>query len=667
MPCSYRSVLTREACWYSCPESELLELDGNHWCPAHLPLRSIADDPTQKFFWTVAQRRDFIADLAKRIATSTARDADVRLDGTVFPGNLSWTDLVPERSTRVAVDLSGCDFYGIADFSEAKFEGGLALEGAHFHGEADFIACFFKQRTLLRRVIFESNVNLERVVFQNDVVFEGVRFKGSSNFTNASIAGQLLITGGRASKRMNLVGTHIVKELKIDDAWFSGMDLTRCVVEGYTSIERSRIGRSFTAVESAFNLGLEVTSVQFTKTPTLEDARFGATPKFIDVIVEEVATRDIARVSVQGVATDLDLMMMMRFDYSEHSPLEIVSSRLPAGSSKSDEDGTEPDQDWVNVTVMYGTDCARAAGASQTRGYAGERGDGLSFGEAQVTVPKFSEIGSLDGSWWAQIFRPNSRSDHVLLQGCNALDAATFLQRLNQRLGEGKPEMLLYIHGFNVSFHEAARATAAIAVGTKFPGVPCLFSWPTAGGIKRYMFDEATIGWSTAHLVEFLTELGTSNLERVHIVAHSMGNRGLIGALERIQLAGLSLVRLGQLILAAPDIDAGEFTQKMPHIAPLGQRLTMYASSKDRALTLSRTVHGYARAGSADPSLTIVPPVETIDAQAVDKSFFGHLKGGRVPEIVEDIGTLIDHNTHPDFRSRLKRNVFNGLDYWAFV
>jgi esterase/lipase superfamily enzyme len=181
------------------------------------------------------------------------------------------------------------------------------------------------------------------------------------------------------------------------------------------------------------------------------------------------------------------------------------------------------------------------------------------------------------------------------------------------------------------------------------------------------MFDEATIGWSTAHLVEFLDALGTSNLERVHVVAHSMGNRGLIGALERIRLAGHSLVRIGQLILAAPDIDAGEFAQKVPLIAPLGQRLTMYASSKDRALSLSRTVHGYARAGSADPSLTIVPPVETIDARAVDKSFFGHLEGGRVPEILEDIGTLMEHNTHPDLRSGLTRNVFDGLDYWALV
>lgn len=99
---------------------------------------------------------------------------------------------------------------------------------------------------------------------------------------------------------------------------------------------------------------------------------------------------------------------------------------------------------------------------------------------------------------------------------------------------------LVFIHGFNVTFEEAAIRAAQIGFDLKVPGITAFFSWPSKGRLSLldYAADEATIDASAGKMTDFLVKFAQqTDAERVHVIAHSMGNRGLLGAMQRIVVA----------------------------------------------------------------------------------------------------------------------------------
>ena len=55
------------------------------------------------------------------------------------------------------------------------------------------------------------------------------------------------------------------------------------------------------------------------------------------------------------------------------------------------------------------------------------------------------------------------------------------------------------------------------------------YSWPSLGTTLGYTADEATIEASEPFITEFLSRFAAeSGARRIHIIAHSMGNRGLL-------------------------------------------------------------------------------------------------------------------------------------------
>src|SRR5207247_3907751 len=115
--------------------------------------------------------------------------------------------------------------------------------------------------------------------------------------------------------------------------------------------------------------------------------------------------------------------------------------------------------------------------------------------------------------------------------------------------------------------------------------------WPSKASTEEYFADVERIGESEADIAEFLTSLATRlGGATVHIIAHSMGNRGLARAIQRITAAASrdAGVRFGQIILAAPDVSVGLFHDLARLYPALSQRTTMYVSALDRALGLSQ-------------------------------------------------------------------------------
>lgn len=96
-------------------------------------------------------------------------------------------------------------------------------------------------------------------------------------------------------------------------------------------------------------------------------------------------------------------------------------------------------------------------------------------------------------------------------------------------------DAVIFVHGYNVSFEEAALRAAQLGFDLGIAGVMAFYSWPSKGSLKGYPADEASIEASEGFIADFLTRMASqSGAARVHIIAHSMGNRGLLRAIDRI-------------------------------------------------------------------------------------------------------------------------------------
>jgi len=195
-----------------------------------------------------------------------------------------------------------------------------------------------------------------------------------------------------------------------------------------------------------------------------------------------------------------------------------------------------------------------------------------------------------------------------------------------------------------VGFEDAARRTAQLAYDLGFDGAPILYSWPSRNRMVAYTEDEDSVQWTAFHLRAFLEELAErTKATKIHLIAHSMGNRALASALQVIaaEHRGQSSQLFRQIVLAAPDIGADTVELLAHEIQPLARRITLYASAYDDALLISRLVHGVLRAGQTGQNLVVVAGIDTVDASGVKTDFLGHSYYGQSDSIVSDIRKIL--------------------------
>jgi esterase/lipase superfamily enzyme len=167
--------------------------------------------------------------------------------------------------------------------------------------------------------------------------------------------------------------------------------------------------------------------------------------------------------------------------------------------------------------------------------------------------------------------------------------------------------VILYVHGFRESFATAARDTAQIGRMTGFDGPVIVYSWPSQSKVSAYAVDETNMYWDQANFAGFLKRLAEQAwAKEVIIVSHSLGARLVLPAIEYVDAntADADARNISNIILQAPDIDREDFERSVA-IQLLTEakimrdrRIHIYVSARDRALALSRRIHGYPRLGS---------------------------------------------------------------------
>ena len=326
----------------------------------------------------------------------------------------------------------------------------------------------------------------------------------------------------------------------------------------------------------------------------------------------------------------------------------------------------KPSEEGRDYTIWYATNRRpRVTFKGDMIDYTGERDVKTHYGQCQVFVPKSHKIGSLGSPLWKRLL---TRSDDRLrILSIDALSEEAYWEGIREALSEANPDerdAVVYVHGYNVSFLEAALRTAQIGFDLGIQGAMALFSWPSQGKMTDYMVDEATIDASEEAITRFVSDIAVrSGARAVHLIAHSMGNRGVIRAMDRLA-SGSTSTRFNQIILAAPDLDTDVFLRLATAYTKLSARTTLYVSSRDLAVNTSRWLHSYPRAGFVPP-VCIAPGIDTVNVTNVDVSMLGHGYVAEAREVLQDMHSLIAYGTPPGKRFALRpAKAEDGKPFW---
>jgi esterase/lipase superfamily enzyme len=167
--------------------------------------------------------------------------------------------------------------------------------------------------------------------------------------------------------------------------------------------------------------------------------------------------------------------------------------------------------------------------------------------------------------------------------------------------------VLLYVHGYREKLQTTARDAVQIGAMSNFDGPIIHYSWPSQGNLLSYAVDETNMYWDQRNFRNFLTKLARAEwVKEIVIVSHSLGARLVTPAVEYVDRTSSNAdsSNISNIILASPDVDREDFERDIAEEVLAARRVnndrrvTVYASLSDRALAVSRAVHGYPRLGS---------------------------------------------------------------------
>lgn len=316
----------------------------------------------------------------------------------------------------------------------------------------------------------------------------------------------------------------------------------------------------------------------------------------------------------------------------------------------------------------------------------------MNYGTVDVSIPKTHEIGRLESPKWYRLEFTSNPERHIVVQNVTQLSEQTWIRSIRERVGPGNNadlastdtsrDILIFIHGYRTTWAESARRAAQFAYDLRFDGLPMLYSWPSRGDVLSYTADESASAWSAPHFTGMLKKvLAESGARRVHLVAHSMGNRVSTEALKVLALEKTDYpTPVREVVFAAPDIDRHTFREFVTAFnaavadfeAPRMPRLTLYACGVDSALDLSRRVHRLNRAGDSRKGIVVALPMDTIEVarrviREESHDSIGHAYFCSNSVVIADLIGVVLNGQRPTERAGLAPKTTRGGPYWRLV
>lgn len=324
--------------------------------------------------------------------------------------------------------------------------------------------------------------------------------------------------------------------------------------------------------------------------------------------------------------------------------------------------------EYTNWKVLYATNRSQERNPEGKIGYANEFDRSLQYGSSEVQISRKNHS-DLKSKVIQTIWQGSPAPDgQVEINSLSAVPEVNFFEELNTLIAKSpQKDVLLFVHGFNVNFPSAVQRAAQIANELPFNGAVVCYSWPSQGGVEKYLLDGQVAQASVEPMAQFLETMVKSVPQgtKINIVVHSMGNRVVMRAMNRLPDNFAETKPFQNVVLAAPDVGVSEFRRLAPAIIEQSGRVTLYSGSGDVALVASEAVNQERRAGDSREPL-IMKGVETIDVSAVDTSFMSHSYYGSNRAVLSDLFAVLKQNSSATQRKWLVSREFQGHQYWAF-
>ena len=315
-----------------------------------------------------------------------------------------------------------------------------------------------------------------------------------------------------------------------------------------------------------------------------------------------------------------------------------------------------------------------------------ERGADLNFGLFDTSIEPSLGIGMIvNPTDWFQ-------NEEIQVRQILSLDRPTAFEELRLQV-EASPyrSLLININGFRERFPSALRKTAFLAHILDIDSPMLVFDWPgdqgsSPRGYHRAQSVARESGRDLALTIDAI--IREVHPERLWIVANSMGGEVVVSALSELYLDAEMAdpqTEIEHIVLTAPDVSHAEFGSTFrAKILALSENLTVYVSSNDRALLMSRVLNRGRRLGEStvdtsnpdqfDEAAAAFELVDTdndrvslIDITPVNRTRNFHNFSLETPEFFDDLYLRLINANKP--RSRLQYRVItaSGKEYWVLT
>lgn len=284
------------------------------------------------------------------------------------------------------------------------------------------------------------------------------------------------------------------------------------------------------------------------------------------------------------------------------------------------------------------------------------------------------------------------QNEEIQLRQIKSLEEDDFVARLRQQVRDSPfCSVLINVNGFRERFPSALRKTAFLSHVLDIDSPVVVFDWPGNQGStpRRYRRAHRIAGESGLELARAMALIIREvRPERLWVVANSMGAQVVVKAFhtlyDQTDLSDTE-TEIENVILTAPDVDKEEFNSRFKReIAALARNLTVYVSSNDRALLMSRIINRGRRLGEStlnpqnpdqadaaagifelvDPSSDLVT---LVDVTPVNRTRNFHNFSLETPEFFDDLYLRLVNLDMPHSRPEYRIETPNGGIYWVLT
>ena len=318
--------------------------------------------------------------------------------------------------------------------------------------------------------------------------------------------------------------------------------------------------------------------------------------------------------------------------------------------------------------------------------FGNQREDTLKFGLFDTRIEPSLGIGMIiNPTDWFQ-------NEEIQLKQVAALEEAEFVDQLRRQV-QASPlrALLINVNGFRERFPSALRKTAFLGHVLDIDAPVMVFDWPgdqgsTLRGYRRAKAIASESGAELARTMELI--IRQVQPDRLWLVANSMGGQVVVHAFSTLyreaDLADAQ-TEIENVVLTAPDVDKAEFNDQFKReILALAGNLTVYVSSNDRALLMSRFINRSRRLGestlnpnnpdqleAAAAIFGLVEPDNTaitlVDVTPVNRTRNFHNFSLETPEFFDDLFLRLANVDMPLSRPEYRFETAEGKVYWVLT